>query len=92
MLGLLDYLTVRQAARLLDRLTLLLRPGGRLLLTNVSDLNPWRSFMEWIGDWTVYGRSQGDFLPLAVGTPARVTPSELTSDPTGTNVFFVGIR
>jgi extracellular factor (EF) 3-hydroxypalmitic acid methyl ester biosynthesis protein len=91
-LGLLDYLTVRQATRLLDGLTLLLRPEGRLLLTNVSDSNPWRSFMEWIGDWTVYRRSQGDFLPLAVGTPARVAPSELTSDPTGTNVFFVGSR
>jgi SAM-dependent methyltransferase len=92
MLGLLDYLPVRQATRLLDRLTLLLRPGGRLLLTNVSDVNPWRSFMEWIGDWTVYGRGQNGFLPLAVGMPARVTPSELISDPTETNVFFVGSR
>jgi SAM-dependent methyltransferase len=91
--GLLDYLKDSTAERFLDMLSTLVVPGGRVLLTNLHHPNPWRAFMEYVGDWRVLHRGQEEFQTLCVGGPERrLSTLELTCDESGTNVFWAGRR
>jgi extracellular factor (EF) 3-hydroxypalmitic acid methyl ester biosynthesis protein len=91
-LGLLDYLRSAEVARFLDVMVDLLATGGQLLLTNVHAVNPWRAYMEYVGNWNVVHRDVPSFQAMAVGEPARLRPVELTLDETGTNIYFLGTR
>ncbi len=91
--GLLDYLKANVAGRFLDILAPLVGHGGRVLLTNLHHPNPWRAFMEYVGDWRVLHRSQEEFQALCEGGPERrLATMELGCDETGTNVFWAGRR
>ena len=89
-LGLLDYLPAAAATNLIDILTGLLKPGADILLTNVHSRNPWRSFMEYIGEWCVIAREECEFRELALGKPSRFRQLELITDESGTNLYFAG--
>jgi SAM-dependent methyltransferase len=89
-LGLLDYLQASAFSKLLDALATLLQPGGDILLTNVNRSNPWRSFMEYIGEWRVIARDRDEFQELVIGNPARFSTTELITDASGTNLYFAG--
>jgi extracellular factor (EF) 3-hydroxypalmitic acid methyl ester biosynthesis protein len=91
-LGLLDYLRSAEVARFLDVMVDLLATGGHLMLTNVHAVNPWRAYMEYVGNWNVFHRDVPSFRAMAVGEPARLQPVELTLDETGTNIYFLGTR
>ncbi|HEY6411308.1 MAG TPA: class I SAM-dependent methyltransferase [Ktedonobacteraceae bacterium] len=91
-LGLLDYLPAPAVTNLIDILTTLLKPGGDILLTNVHSRNPWRSFMEYIGEWRVIAREEREFSDLALGNPSRLRLLELITDESGTNLYFAGRR
>ncbi|HSP79725.1 MAG TPA: class I SAM-dependent methyltransferase [Myxococcaceae bacterium] len=89
--GILDYLKDNVFARFLDTLTPLLAPGGLLLLTNLHQENPWRSFMEYVCDWYVIHRTRQEFQTLCEGPPERQMKTvELVTDSTGTNIFWAG--
>lgn len=91
--GLLDYLKDAVAERFLDMLAPLVAPGGRVLLTNLHHPNPWRAFMEYVGDWRVLHRGRDAFQRLCEGGPERgLATLELTSDGSGTNLFWAGRR
>ena len=91
--GLLDYLKAPVAARFLDILAPLVAPGGRVLLTNLHAPNPWRAFMEYVGDWRVIHRGREEFQSLCEGGPERrLATLELTSDASDTNLFWAGRR
>jgi extracellular factor (EF) 3-hydroxypalmitic acid methyl ester biosynthesis protein len=91
--GILDYLKDNVVARFLDLMASLLPPGGLLLLTNLHEHNPWRSFMEYVGDWNVHHRARTQFQVLCEGPPERrMATRELTTDATGTNLFWAGQR
>jgi len=91
--GLLDYLKDNVANRFLDLLAPLVAPGGRVLLTNLHRPNPWRAFMEYVGDWRVRHREQDAFRTLCEGGPGRgLATLELTCDESGTNLFWAGRR
>ncbi|WP_163995431.1 class I SAM-dependent methyltransferase [Pyxidicoccus caerfyrddinensis] len=91
--GLLDYLKAPVAERFLDILTPLVAPGGRVLLTNLHAHNPWRAFMEYVGDWSVLHRERQEFQALCEGRPERgLATLELTSDASDTNLFWAGRR
>jgi len=89
-LGLLDYLSAQAVNNLMDILVPMLKTGGDILLTNVHQDNPWRSFMEYIGDWHVISRVEDEFRTLVTGNPPRLKTIELTRDASGTNVYFAG--
>jgi extracellular factor (EF) 3-hydroxypalmitic acid methyl ester biosynthesis protein len=88
--GLLDYLKAPALSKFLDCLATLLRLDGEILLTNVNVNNPWRSFMEYIGDWYVIARSKDELSDLVQGNPARFSTIELLTDETGTNLYYAG--
>lgn len=88
--GLLDYLQAPAVSKFLDSLATLLRPDGEILLTNVNVNNPWRSFMEYIGDWYVIARNKDEFCDLAQGSPVRFDTVEVLTDETGTNLYYAG--
>ena len=89
-LGLFDYLSAQAANNVLDILVSILKTGGDILLTNVHPDNPWRSFMEYIGDWRVISREEDEFSNLVIGNPPRLEAIELIRDASGTNVYFAG--
>jgi len=91
--GILDYLKDNVIARFLDMMSSLLAPGGVLLLTNLNQQNPWRAFMEYVGDWVVVHRTPEHFRSLCEGPAERnLTTLDLTMDPSGTNLFWAGQR
>lgn len=70
--GLADYLADRQLRFLIQGIrTRLLRPGGRLLFTNIAEGNPYRTWMSYIGDWHLIERTPEGLGELA-GGPVKV--------------------
>jgi SAM-dependent methyltransferase len=89
--GILDYLKDNVLSRFLELMSSLLAPGGLLLLTNLHQQNNWRSFMEYVGDWNVHHRTRQQFQELCEGPrERRMATRELTTDSTGTNLFWAG--
>lgn len=90
--GILDYLKDNVIARFLDTMGSLLAPGGLLLLTNLHQENPWRSFMEYVCDWHVIHRTQPQFQVVCEGSPARniKTVENITDSLSHTNIFWAG--
>jgi SAM-dependent methyltransferase len=80
--GLLDYLPDRQAKRLLTKLYAAVAPGGRLYCSNMATGNPYRSWLEYFGNWVLIERSEDEIRSLCevVGPHARV---DIVRDPTG---------
>lgn len=85
--GLFDYLSDRVCKRLLSIFYEKVAPGGLLIATNVHPNNPWRQWMEYLGDWHLVYRTEEDFIKLA---PEKAPPGTavVTADSTGLNVFL----
>lgn len=64
--GLFDYLDDRVSVRLIRNLMSLLKPAGRLSISDVRDKysNPSVHFMEWVGEWNLIYREDGNFRNL----------------------------
>jgi extracellular factor (EF) 3-hydroxypalmitic acid methyl ester biosynthesis protein len=80
--GLFDYLSDRFIARTLaDAWNTLLSPGGRIVFTNIAKGNPFRAWIEYLGDWKLTERSESDIAAIcrAAGVPA---PPQLVRDAT----------
>jgi phospholipid N-methyltransferase len=69
--GLFDYLTDRIAARTLSKMLQLLRPGGKLVVTNFTPWSMGRYFMEAFMDWTLIYRSGDQLIALLRSIPSR---------------------
>jgi extracellular factor (EF) 3-hydroxypalmitic acid methyl ester biosynthesis protein len=61
--GLFDYLTHKVSAKLIRNLRKLLNKDGILAISNVRDKysNPSVHFMEWVGDWNLFYRTDDEF-------------------------------
>ena len=90
--GILDYLKDNVIARFLEAMLTQLAPGGLLLLTNLHQENPWRSFMEYVCDWYVIHRTREQFQGLCEGPPSRgmKTVETVVDASSGTNIFWAG--
>ncbi|AKJ30037.1 hypothetical protein [Caldimonas brevitalea] len=63
--GLFDYLKDRHATRLIDRtFRHLLREDGVMLFTNIRIGNPYRAWIEYLGDWRLIERQEKDLEEL----------------------------
>lgn len=85
--GLFDYLSQRVCKRLIEVFYRLLRPGGLLMVTNVSEVNPIKGVMEYILEWNLIYRDETAMRDLM---PDTVSPRDcvLKQDPTGVNHFM----
>lgn len=68
--GLIDYLTARRAKELLESLYGHLAPGGKLIVANMKS-GPFSTYwpVEFITDWTLAYRDDGDMLALGRDLP-----------------------
>jgi extracellular factor (EF) 3-hydroxypalmitic acid methyl ester biosynthesis protein len=87
-LGLFDYLKDGVVSELIDRLVAVLRPGGRLLCTNVAAPNPWRTAMEYICAWQVLHRTVPELVDMVVHGRPDLSVIDARLDASGTNVFL----
>lgn len=63
--GLFDYLPDRVASLVLRHAREhLLVDGGRVVFTNIGDQNPYRTWIEYLGDWRLIHRSAADLRHL----------------------------
>lgn len=84
--GLLDYLSNALSARLVEQLWGAVRPGGSLVLTNVTWSNPVQQTMEYLLEWFVEHRSGEQVEVMLRSMGARQIVRE--EDPTGVNVLI----
>lgn len=82
--GLFDYLSDRICERLLKLYWGWTLPGGMIIATNVHTRNPFRHFMEHVLEWYLEHRDERTMRDLA---PDQAD-AEVTTDPTGVNVFL----
>jgi cyclopropane fatty-acyl-phospholipid synthase-like methyltransferase len=82
--GLFDYLSDKQIKWLLEKLFESLKTEGRLYFTNIARGNPYRVWMEYLGDWKLLERSEADFTTLIRETDLGTsTHLEISRDQTG---------
>jgi extracellular factor (EF) 3-hydroxypalmitic acid methyl ester biosynthesis protein len=85
--GLFDYLSDRVCKKLLSIFYEKVAPGGLLIATNVHPNNPWRNWMEYLGDWHLVYRTAEEFIKLAPENAPDGAP-RVIADSTGLNVFL----
>ena len=76
------------SAKIIETLSLILDPGGRLIVGNVNVGNKLASYTEMLGEWNINYRSESDMLSLAsriAGSRKIYTKHE---ESTGMNVFL----
>ena len=78
--GLFDYLTDRFIVRTLADAWSMLAYGGRIVFTNIASGNPFRVWIEYIGDWILIERTEGDIARLC--RTADVPPPLMIRDAT----------
>lgn len=85
--GLFDYLSQRVCRRLTDVFFKLVRPGGKVVVTNVSSSNPSIGWMEYLLEWNLVYRNDDEMRDLV---PKNVHPEAATvlADTTGVNLFL----
>ena len=89
--GLFDYLPDRHASYLLEQLWAQLAPGGVLFFTNIAEGNPYRSLIEYVGDWFLIERSRDMLLELAEAADIPLDAVTIERDESGL-AFLVEIR
>lgn len=62
--GLIDYFSDRIAAKMIEVLFKKLKPGGKLIVGNVSADNRHRAYTELLGEWFINHRTEKDMLTL----------------------------
>jgi extracellular factor (EF) 3-hydroxypalmitic acid methyl ester biosynthesis protein len=85
--GVFDYLNDEDAIRLLHTLATWVGEG-RLLVFNFSPANPTRAFMEWIGNWYLTYRTEGDMRELAERANLPAERTRFGVDDSGVNLFI----
>ena len=79
--GLFDYLSDRFIARTMTDSWDMLAPGGRIVFTNIAIGNPYRVWIEYLGDWKLIERSEQDIERICreANLPAPVMVRDATT-------------
>jgi extracellular factor (EF) 3-hydroxypalmitic acid methyl ester biosynthesis protein len=85
--GLFDYLSQRVCKKLVELFCTMVKPGGRVIVTNVSASNPRKAWMEYLMEWNLIYRDRAEMEDLVPeGFPVKGV--EITEDATGVNLFL----
>lgn len=89
--GLFDYLDGRLATRLVANLKKLLRPGGKMIISNYRDKysNPSLHFMEWVGDWPLVYRSDEEFRKIFLDAGFKMDDLSFDYEMQGIMIYYV---
>ncbi len=85
--GLFDYLSQRVCKRLVELFCTMVKPGGMVIVTNVSDTNPSKAWMEYLVEWNLIYRGRAEMEDL-VPASFPVREIRITEDVTGVNLFL----
>ncbi len=85
--GLFDYLSQRVCKRLVELFCTMVRPGGRVIVTNVASNNPRKAWMEYVMEWNLIYRDHAEMRDL-VPDHLPATSSSVKADSTGVNLFL----
>ncbi|QTN34025.1 class I SAM-dependent methyltransferase [Akkermansiaceae bacterium] len=85
--GLFDYLSQRVCKRLVELFCTMVRPGGRVIVTNVAASNPRKAWMEYVMEWNLIYRDDADMQDL-IPDNVPVTSASVKADSTGVNLFL----
>jgi hypothetical protein len=90
--GIFDYLDDVAAAQMLRYFWQRLAPGGRVTVFQFAPHNPSRALMEWIGNWYLIYRDEGQLraVAAAAGIPAEATAFGV--EPQGVDLFVTAVR
>lgn len=88
--GLFDYLSDRVSLKLIERFYEMLKPGGEILIGNVSDQNPDRFTMDYFMDWKLILRSPEQLRNLVPPEIRQIkgVEVEVMSESLGINLFL----
>ncbi|HUP62129.1 MAG TPA: class I SAM-dependent methyltransferase [Thermoanaerobaculia bacterium] len=82
--GLFDYLPEKHAVYLIENVYRgLLAPGGTFFFTNIAHGNPWRSLIEYLGDWFLIERTEEDIRALCEAASVPREAVSIRRDETG---------
>lgn len=90
--GLFDYLSERTSQVLLAALYGALSDGGLVAIGNVAEGNPSRPAMEYFLEWFLIHRTPEDLQALTRKLSPAPSRMEVTSEPTGVNLFLFVYR
>lgn len=85
-MGLFDYLTPPVAKEVLKQLYLSLEIGGELVIGNFHISNPSKYYMEYWLDWSLFYRTEHQFLDLIKGVESA--ESKVIFEDTGSQMFL----
>ena len=86
--GLFDYLPERWVELMVGEVWRhLLNPGGMLFFTNIAAHNPYRFWMEYLADWSLIERTEGDIIRLCRN--AGVAGGAVSVTREGTNLTLI---
>ncbi|MBK1881053.1 class I SAM-dependent methyltransferase [Luteolibacter pohnpeiensis] len=85
--GLFDYLSQRVCKRLVELFCTMVKPGGLVIVTNVSDSNPSKAWMEYLVEWNLIYRGRPEMDDLVPDT-VPVKSTNILEDETGVNLFL----
>jgi len=85
--GLFDYLSQRVCKRLVELFSTMAKPGGLIIVTNVSDSNPSKAWMEYLVEWNLIYRGRKEMEDL-VPERASVRKTRIVADATEVNLFL----
>jgi len=85
--GLFDYLSQRVCKRLVELFCTMAKPGGLVIVTNVSDDNPSKAWMEYLVEWNLIYRGRREMEDL-VPERVPVKRTNIQADATGVNLFL----
>jgi hypothetical protein len=90
--GIFDYLDDAAASQMLRYLWQRLAPGGRMTVFQFAPHNPSRALMEWIGNWYLIYRDEGQLraVTAAAGIPPEATA--FGSEPQGVDLLVTAVR
>lgn len=86
--GIFDYFDDRTFISLFERLVPALAEGGELVVGNFSDRNPSRAYMELLGGWSLYHRTDNHLMRLARECGVASDRISVGTEPEHVNLFL----
>ncbi len=86
--GLFDYLDDKKFIFLFKRFLAMLKPGGTIIIGNVSPTNTSRPYMEF-GEWFLHHRNKNELQSLAQQCGLEPDSILIEQEPEGYNLFLV---